>query len=275
MKTNPSYPRRPLRRPGFSLIEVTLAIGVVGIAILSLVGILGSTFQQVDDIMNTNRALAGVTRLIGALDKPRTIAYLPAGATAANTKYINQTALTFTAGNGSSIGPLDPAGDASDFDLAYRLLANAATSPTAVWVYVYDRKLVAAVKDASKVSSALNYNLNANPSVMEVAIAASNNFPPDMLATRNVVGTPMRVRLTLSRLLVGQRYALVTSGVNAGEPSSTQWTVGTALPADPKQYALAYLPIVAEFFPHDFSDSTVFSVREENPILVQNIVISR
>ena len=267
MKTNPSYPRRPLRRPGFSLIEVTLAIGVVGIAILSLVGILGSTFQQVDDIMNTNRALAGVTRLIGALDKPRTIAYLPAGATAANTKYINQT--------GTVSPALDPFNDASDFDLAYRLLANAATSPTAVWVYVYDRKLVAAVKDASKVSSALNYNLNANPSVMEVAIAASNNFPPDMLATRNVVGTPMRVRLTLSRLLVGQRYALVTSGVNAGEPSSTQWTVGTALPADPKQYALAYLPIVAEFFPHDFSDSTVFSVREENPILVQNIVISR
>ena len=169
-----------------------------------------------------------------------------------------------------------PSSDATDFDLAYRLLANAATSATAVWVYVYDRKLVASVKDASyKSSSELNYNLNANPSVMEVAIAAFDNFTPDMLTTRNVVGTPMRVRLTLSRLLIGQRYALMTSGVNAGEPSSTQWTVGTALPSDPKQYALAYLPIVAEFFPHDFSDSTVFKVREENPILVQNIVISR
>ena len=268
MKTNPTHSLRTSRRPGFSLIEVTLAIGVVGIAILSLVGILGSTFQQVDDIMQTNRALAGVTRLIGALDKPRTIAYLPTGSTARNAKYINQT--------GTVTPALDPSSDATDFDLAYRLLANAATSATAVWVYVYDRKLVAAVKDASNVSSALNYNLNANPSVMEVAIAASDNFTPDMLATRNVVGTPMRVRLTLSRLLVGQRYTLIPTGSpNAGEPSSTQWTVGTALPADPKQYALAYLPIVAEFFPHDFSDSTVFKVREENPILVQNIVISR
>ncbi len=268
MKTNPTHSLRTSRRPGFSLIEVTLAIGVVGIAILSLVGILGSTFQQVDDIMQTNRALAGVTRLIGALDKPRTIAYLPTGSTAQNTKYINQT--------GTVTPALDPSSDATDFDLAYRLLANAATSATAVWVYVYDRKLVASVKDASyKSSSELNYNLNANPSVMEVAIAASDNFTPDMLTTRNVVGTPMRVRLTLSRLLIGQRYALVTSGVNAGEPSSTQWTVGTALPSDPKQYALAYLPIVAEFFPHDFSDSPVFKVREENPILVQNIVISR
>ena len=63
-------------RPGFSLVEVTLAIGIVGVAILSLVGILGSTFQQVDDIMQTNRALSGVTRLIGALDNPRSIVYL-------------------------------------------------------------------------------------------------------------------------------------------------------------------------------------------------------
>ena len=57
----------PSSRPGFSLIEVTLAIGIVGVAILSLVGILGSTFQQVDDIMQTNRALAGVSRLVGEL----------------------------------------------------------------------------------------------------------------------------------------------------------------------------------------------------------------
>ena len=54
------------------------AIGIVGVAILSLVGILGSTFQQVDEIMQTNRALSGVTRLIGALDNPRSIVYLDA-----------------------------------------------------------------------------------------------------------------------------------------------------------------------------------------------------
>ena len=48
-------------RPGFSLVEVTLAIGIVGVAILSLVGILGSTFQQVDDVLQTNRALTAAT----------------------------------------------------------------------------------------------------------------------------------------------------------------------------------------------------------------------
>jgi hypothetical protein len=47
------------------------------------------------------------------------------------------------------------------------------------------------------------------------------------------------------------------------------------LPVDPNLYALAYLPVVAEFFPHDYVDSSVFKVREETPILVQNIIISR
>jgi Tfp pilus assembly protein PilV len=77
-------------RPGFSLVEVTLAIGIVGVAILSLVGILGSTFQQVDEIMQTNRALSGVTRLIGALDNPRSIVYLDAAGEKVpnNTKYL-------------------------------------------------------------------------------------------------------------------------------------------------------------------------------------------
>ena len=72
--------RIPPSRRGFSLVEVTLAIGIVGVAIMSLVGILGSTFQQVDDIMQTNRALSGVTRLVGALDNPRSIVYLTAAA---------------------------------------------------------------------------------------------------------------------------------------------------------------------------------------------------
>jgi hypothetical protein len=54
-----------------------------------------------------------------------------------------------------------------------------------------------------------------------------------------------------------------------------KWTPGTALPVDPNLYALAYLPVVAEFFPHDYVSSTIFKGREETPLLVQNIIISR
>lgn len=255
------------RRAGFSLIEVTLAIGILGMAILSLVGILGSTFQQVDEIMQTNRALAGVTRLIGALDNPRSIVYLDASADSnpANTKYIHQ-------GLQAKLDPV-AAIPASNFEIAYRLLAPANTASNAVWLYVYDRKMVIAVADAQP-GATVTYNLYSNPSSMEVASCAGNsdNFTAVAGNTRNVVGTPMRVRLTLSKLLVGQRYQIDTV---TGEPSVAKWSPGTALPVDPNLYALAYLPVVAEFFPHDYVDSTIFKAREETPILVQNIIISR
>jgi hypothetical protein len=259
------YPSR--RRAGFSLIEVTLAIGILGMAILSLVGILGSTFQQVDEIMQTNRALSGVTRLIGALDNPRSIVYLDASADSnpANTKYIHQ-------GLQSRLDPVATI-PASNFEIAYRLLGPTNTTTNAVWLYVYDRKMVIAVADAQP-GATVTYNLYSNPSAMEVASCLGNadNFSPIAANTRNVIGTPMRVRLTLSKLLVGQRYQIDTV---TGEPSVAKWTPGTALPVDPNLYALAYLPVVAEFFPHDYVDSSIFKVREETPLLVQNIIINR
>jgi hypothetical protein len=241
---------------------VTLAIGIVGVAILSLVGILGSTFQQIDDIMQTNRALAGVSRLIGALDNPRSIVYVDAAGEKLpnNSKYLMDAGLSLDGGNPS----------VSSFDIAYRLLRNARDNgDNAVWLYVYERKIVATENDKTGDTT---YALNSNPSIIEVAYCNGNNLSLEAFAGRNIVGTPMRVRLTLSKLLVGQRYQIDTA---TGEPSVQKWATGTALPVDPNLYAWAYLPVVAEFFPHDYVDSTVFKVREETPILVQNIIISR
>jgi hypothetical protein len=254
------------RRRGFSLVEVTLAVGIIGLAILSLVGILGSTFQQVDDIMQTNRALAGVTRLIGALDNPRSIVYHQAGdatGVVVPYKYIHESYTPTLDPNAATV-------PASNFDLVYRLLYKAKdnTAANAVWLYVYERKLVVATADLTT-----TYNVYSNPSVMEVASAQANNdnFTPIGASARNVVGSPMRVRLSLSKLLNGQRTHIDGNG----EPSATAYVPGNALDPDPNKYALAYLPIVAEFFPHDFTDSSVFKNREETPILVQNIIISR
>jgi hypothetical protein len=144
---------------------VTLAIGIVGVAILSLVGILGSTFQQVDEIMQTNRALSGVTRFIGALDNPRSIIYHQAGDTTgmvANSTYLQV-----------GIPALDPspiAQPASNFDLAYRLLRGAKNTDAAVWLYVYERKIVTATVDFTGTT----YASSSNPSIMEVASADGN-----------------------------------------------------------------------------------------------------
>ena len=253
-----SFRQTPSARRGFSLVEVTLAIGIVGVAILSLVGILGSTFQQVDDIMQTNRALSGVTRLVAALDNPRS-----------NSEYLHQASALFTP-------PLDPNATtqpASNFDLVYRLLCNAKDNSTAnaVWLYVYERKVVSATSDFNGTA----YALSANPSVMEVATAKRNgdNFTALGASARNVVGTPMRVRLSLSKLLNGQRFQI---NATTGEPDVTRFVPGTSsLPTDPNLYPLAYLPVVAEFFPHDYVDSAVFKDNSVTPLLVQNIVISR
>jgi len=257
------------RRRGFSLIEVTLAIGILGLAILSLVGILSATFSQVSEIMDTNRALAGVTRLIGALDNPRTIVYIAAGDTsAANTKFINQ--------SGTLTPALDPVpGGAPNFDLTYRLLAPAKTTADAVWLYVYDRRTVGPDKAVVTTAGAERYDIGSNPSSMEVAFVQGNNFTPDMAAQRNVIGAPMRVRITLSKLLANQR---VTVDTTTSEPSAARYILGNALPIDPSLYGLAYLPVVAEFFPHDFTSPdgpAGFKTAEQTPLLIQNIIINR
>lgn len=252
-------------RPGFSLVEVTLAIGIVGVALLSLVGILGSSFQQVDDIMQTNRALSGVTRLVAALDNPRTIIYHQGAdldGLATTTQYIQQGV--------TSLDPNPANQPASNFDIAYRLLSQAKDTNTAVWLYVYERKVVLATSDFTGTA----YDLSSNPSIMEVASAAgnSNNFNALGASARNVVGTPMRVRLTISKLLNGQRFKINANG----EPDEKPFVPGVdTLPPEPSSYALAYLPVVAEFFPHDYTSFNEFSSRGDKPLLVQNIVISR
>lgn len=256
----------PSRRRGFSLVEVTLAIGILGLAILSLVGILSATFSQVSEIMDTNRALAGVTRLIGALDNPRTIVYIATGDTSAtNAKFLHQ-----------GVATLDPApGGAPNFDLSYRLLAPATTGPNAVWLFVYDRRSIGPDKVSQLSGGTERFDITSNPSTMEVAYVADGNFTFEMASQRNVIGTPMRVRLTLSQLLVGQRTAVDTT---TSEPSVAKYAKGAALPVDPSGYGLAYLPVVAEFFPHDYSlptGPTGYKTVEQTPLLIQNIVINR
>ena len=97
------------------------------------------------------------------------------------------------------------------------------------------------------------------------------NFTPVQASARNVVGVPMRVRISLSKLLIGQRYTVDATTL---EPTSATWSGVETLP-DVYLYPLAYLPVVVEFFPHDYAEQTVYKAREEAPILVQNIVISR
>jgi hypothetical protein len=218
--------------------------------------------------MQTNRALSGATRLVAALDSPRSIVYHQAADMTSNiastTLYIHQPAAIATLDPNPSLQP------ATNFDIAYRLLSQAKDTNSAVWLYVYERKVVTATSDFSGTT----YNLSSNPSIMEVASAAGNgnDFTAIGASARNVVGTPMRVRLTVSKLLNGQRVRINANG----EPDPlSPFVPGASLPPEPSDYALAYLPVVAEFFPHDYSLFDDFKSRGDKPLLVQNIVISR
>lgn len=254
------------RRRGFTLVEVILAVGVIGIAIASLIGILATTFQQVDDIMQTNRALTAAQALVTGMDNPRSVLR---DLTVTSGLSHNNTADAYLP---RRPGIDNATGDAPNFDLAYNLLKVATTVDNAVWVYVYERKMVTAIAETVASGASANYNLNANPALSEVVVMTNETFPPDLAQARNVIGAPMRVRLTVSRLLVGQR---VTLDAATGEPTAATWAVGTALPATPDGYALAYLPIVAEFFPHDYTPPATFKAREETPVLTQTIIINR
>lgn len=256
------------RRPGFTLVEVILAVGVIGIAIASLVGILTSTFQQVDDVLQTNRALTAAQGLITALDNPRSILrdLSDSGTNNNSSNYLP------SASDPDGGGLLDSAtGDASNFEIAYRLLNQAGDVDSAVWLFVYERKAVRADQEVDG-ADADQFQVNANPALVEVVRMPDDTFGPEIANARSVIGAPMRVRLTLSRLLVGQRVTLDTA---TGEPTAATYVAGAPLGADPNTYALAHLPVVAEFFPHDYTPPSEFKEAETQPVLTQTIILNR
>lgn len=273
MSPDAPAPAPAARRPGFTLVEVILAVGVIGIAIASLVGILTSTFQQVDDVLQTNRALTAAQGVITALDNPRSILR---DLTATSGNSLNNSAAFYLPSGTDPDAPGTPStfenatSDASNFEIAYKLLNQAKDADSAVWLYVYERNVVRA-DQAIGISGTL-FALNANPALVEVVRMTNDTFPPDLAAARSVIGAPMRVRLTLSRLLVGQRVTLDTT---TGEPTTATYAAGSALDADPNKYALAHLPIVAEFFPHDYTPPAAFKAAETQPVLTQTIILNR
>ena len=280
---NSEKPFQNKKRSGFSLVEVTLALGIVGMAILSLVGILGATFRQADEIMQTNRALAAATRLIGALDNPRSIVSFQSivgDSFAPPTKSTPSQSILDYAKIGLNQSPKIYF---NNFDLSFNMLRKATGRSSAVWFYVYDRKVTGAKDELDESSGSKVYNVYSNPTVTEVALVDdSSQLTPAVANNLNIVGNPMRVRVTLSRLLVGQRFQIDRTTF---EPSTTTMSLtgidlSNTLGADAdipnsKYYALAYLPVVAEFFPHDWSAASTFKNSEETPVLVQTIIISR
>jgi len=67
-----SRPARPVafyaRRSGFSLIEVILSIGILAIAIVALLGLIGPTLGSVGTVLNTNAGVSAIAKMNEILD---------------------------------------------------------------------------------------------------------------------------------------------------------------------------------------------------------------
>ena len=231
------------KRAGFSLIEVVLALGVVAAAVLALIGILGSTFASAREIALQHRAVNAVTQLDGAFQTAGGITPpLPGSAT-------------------------DPA-----FDTIYKALAQrgALDGKNFVDVFVYQK-----TQDKS-------------PAVPVVFMPASGKFKLEEAKTPGGIhdgidtSTVFRMRVRLSQLMKGKLYQLDKQTYEA-TPGET-WDTGKNMAAKaptPDDYALAYLPLSIEIYPHNFSDETDPGDDTDpnkalvKPILTQTVVINR
>ncbi len=96
------------------------------------------------------------------------------------------------------------------------------------------------------------------PSVPVVYYAASGNFTmaESMGAEHEGIdrSTVFRLRVRVSAMLKDKLYELdpATFEPKAG----VKWSVGTPLPSSVDNYALAYLPLSVELYPHDFTEAT-------------------
>ncbi|MDR2844947.1 MAG: prepilin-type N-terminal cleavage/methylation domain-containing protein [Puniceicoccales bacterium] len=218
------------RKKGFTLVEVLLALGVLSMAILSLAGLLGIVFEQVDDVVQINRALGVVTSVQGALDSPVQI------------------------GGEKLAGATDP--DKPAFDVAYDFVKSAVSGQKVILYY-----FSAAIKNADGTERVLTM----------VYRAPGGNFDKAIYDTQNGTGPVFRVELSVAKALEGLRIEVDTATYRQKDTLYS----GGPLPGSADAYALAFLPLYAEVYLHDFSDVISSQNRAARPIVGHTIALLR
>jgi type II secretory pathway pseudopilin PulG len=229
---------------GFSLVEVVLALGVVSAAVLALIGILGSTFTSAREIALQHRAINAITQIDGALQSASGIVDLQTG---------------------------DPAD--SPFNRIYKALATkgALDGTNFVDFFVYQKTQETADNKPTPAVSFIFLPASGQFTLIE----AKTDPKHDGIDTASV----FRMRVRLSQLLKGKMYKLNPATYEAD--SAATWAVGQSLSATPDEYALAYLPLSVEIYPHDFTDATNPGAAAEAattrvlPLLTSPVVINR
>ncbi|MDR2429305.1 MAG: prepilin-type N-terminal cleavage/methylation domain-containing protein [Puniceicoccales bacterium] len=218
-------PRR--HRAAFTLVEVMLAVGVLSLAILALVGLIGATFQQVEEIVETNRALAVASTVNATLDRPERV-------------------------GGDKI-PNANDKERSRFDIIYEY-AKDAVDKRRLTLFHFTRQ---------------STNTSGQTTVIPIVYRApGDNFDKTLYDAQDGTGPVYRIDISISPSLTGLRIELD----NEARQRDTIYT-GGPLPGTSSNYALAYLPLLLEIYPHNFANTD--TTKAIAPILSQEIAINR
>ncbi len=229
---------RSHHRRGFSLVEVLLAVAVLGMAILTIVGLLNAAFESVGSNLRTSQALTVYTRLDGALADVR--------------EFISPEGQAIVSENDLKTKP--------SFDYVYEWLngKNGTSWDDALFVVCFSRRV--------------NPDSDETPQLVMQAIKAdsSQSLPTkDDLDSMDFEGNVYLARVFVSPELEGARVEMNSRG----EVLSRTHTQGGTLPSSPDAYALAYLPVTVEIYP--FAVGSSRQSESQTPILSQMLVISR
>lgn len=225
------------RKRGFSLVEVLLALAVLGMAILTILGLLNAAFDTVSGNLQTSQALT----VYGTMD--RSLANINEIVDETGRPVVTQSKM-----------------DQPKFDYVYDWIKdkNGKSWESAAFFVVFSRRL--------------NDEEDKTPQMVTQAMycESSNKMPTkDILDNLNQDGNAFLVRVFISPELEGQN---VTMDAN-GEVANNQYSAGTALPASAKLYALPYLPVTIEVYP--FAIGASKQAADQIPIFSQMSIIMR
>lgn len=223
-------------RRGFSLVEVLLALAVLGIAMLSVMGLLNATFETVAQNVMTRQALGVYSCLDRGLTSVSSI-LKPDGSA-----FVKESQMT-----------------KSSFDYVYE------------WVRAKTGKNWNDAVFLVCISRRVNPSDESTPQhVLQLVKCDSSAGTPTQaeLTELDSEGPAYFMRVYLSPQIEG-RYVEMDSN---GEVQSTQYSVGDSLPSSADNYALPYLALTVDIYP--FTPGSA-KTEDQLPVLTQYLVLSR
>lgn len=231
-----SIRRRSRAKRGFSLVEVLLALAVLGMSILTILGLLNAAFDTVGNNIQTSQALTVYETFDRALSNVSEIV------DESGRSVYTQDSLT-----------------KPKFDCVYDWIKSKTGNSwdSAAFFVVFYRRL--------------NDDDSTPQMISQVMYCESSNALPskDVLDSLNQDGNAFLVRAFISPELDGQYVTMDEKGEVAG----TRYSVNSQLPADADQYALPYLPVALEIYPYAIGVSK--QSEDQTPIFSQLLILQR